>query len=620
MVGMRDSAALRETRRWALIWAGFFLLASMAVLAQQAPTRAATTINVPGGYSTIQGAIDAATSGDTVLVAPGTYVEQIRFWGKAIIVESSGGPEVTIIDANRAGTTVSFIDGEGRDSVIRGFTITGGSKVKGGGVIATGSSPTIEGNLISENWSCSGAGVLLEWSSALVSGNTISGNIRRDCSGGSGGGGIYIRQDSSPEVVSNVIVDNRSTSGAGIVTSGEEQTLIAGNLIARNEAENDVGGVKLYANQGEHGSFINNLVIDNVSDKGPSQLWVQQKSDPHQGSIVVANNTVVGQPADFLGEGDIVVWVGEGHDFFNNIVASDGSGFLVWCFNIDGDMWNNNFFNSGAGQLFLGDCGDLLAVNGNVSVDPAFVDAAGGDHRLLSGSPMVDAGRAAGAPADDFDGDVRPLDGDHSGFPLPDIGAHEYIPISEGIAGIVTDGSGNGVHDVCVSVFDGGVPMGDAVTGLTGLYEVEVGAGSYTVSFEECVPGALVSEWWDDKGSQGAADGVVVSGGVVTSGIDAQLDFGVLCDGLKPTLWGTWGPDILVGTPGPDVILGLGGKDLLSGLGGADILCGGNGDDVLAGGAGDDDLFGGGWHRHGGLLERAVRGGGGPCVGCLGGR
>ena len=135
--------------------------------------------------------------------------------------------------------------------------------------------------------------------------------------------------------------------------------------------------------------------------------------------------------------------------------------------------------------------------------------------------------------------------------------------------------------------------MGDAVTGLTGLYEVEVGAGSYTVSFEECVPGALVSEWWDDKGSQGAADGVVVSGGVVTSGIDAQLDFGVLCDGLKPTLWGTWGPDVLVGTPGPDVILGLGGKDLLSGLGGADILCGGNGDDVLAGGAGDDDLFGG---------------------------
>ena len=80
---------------------------------------------VPTQFSTIQAAIDAAIDGDTVLVAPGTYVEQIRFWGKAIAVESSGGPDVTTIDAGGAvgandGSAVRFWDAEGRDSVFAG--------------------------------------------------------------------------------------------------------------------------------------------------------------------------------------------------------------------------------------------------------------------------------------------------------------------------------------------------------------------------------------------------------------------------------------------------------------------------------------------------------------------
>ena len=47
--------------------------------------------NVPGTYSTIQGAINASANGDTVRVAPGTYVENINFNGKAITVVSAVG-------------------------------------------------------------------------------------------------------------------------------------------------------------------------------------------------------------------------------------------------------------------------------------------------------------------------------------------------------------------------------------------------------------------------------------------------------------------------------------------------------------------------------------------------
>jgi regulator of RNase E activity RraA len=75
----------------------------------------ATTINVPADYATIQVAIDAANNGDTVLVAPGTYVENIEFYGKAITVSSAEGPEVTVIDGNQSGSVV-HISAYGYDS------------------------------------------------------------------------------------------------------------------------------------------------------------------------------------------------------------------------------------------------------------------------------------------------------------------------------------------------------------------------------------------------------------------------------------------------------------------------------------------------------------------------
>src|SRR6185295_4670181 len=118
----------------------------------------AATIRVPADAATIQQAIDASAAGDTVLVSPGTYVENINYRGKTIRLVSEQGPAVTIIDGNRAGSVVTFASGENRNAVLEGFTVRNGANgFSGGGVLVQNSAPSIIGNWIVNNGACSGA-------------------------------------------------------------------------------------------------------------------------------------------------------------------------------------------------------------------------------------------------------------------------------------------------------------------------------------------------------------------------------------------------------------------------------------------------------------------------------
>ena len=154
----------------------------------------AATINVGPGqpYTTIQSGINAAYNGDTVLVAPGTYNENINFNGKAITVTSSGGAAVTIIDGGSTAPAVIFASGEASDSTISGFTIQHGGtlsyliyKYGNGGIFLQNSSPTILNNFITLNncW-----GIDSQSSAPLIQSNTISAtqDPNGNCSFGGG--------------------------------------------------------------------------------------------------------------------------------------------------------------------------------------------------------------------------------------------------------------------------------------------------------------------------------------------------------------------------------------------------------------------------------------------------
>ncbi|MDP6312040.1 MAG: right-handed parallel beta-helix repeat-containing protein, partial [Phycisphaerales bacterium] len=158
----------------------------------------AATINVPADYTTIQAAVDAASGGDVILVAPGTYTGTgdwvINPLGKPITIRATGTPEETILDGEGARGVVQCAGGEGADTIIEGFTITGGSANYGGGIYCNNSSPTITGCTISDNTATyGGGGIFCEDSSPTITDCTITNNIVVGFSSEDPGvgGGIY---------------------------------------------------------------------------------------------------------------------------------------------------------------------------------------------------------------------------------------------------------------------------------------------------------------------------------------------------------------------------------------------------------------------------------------------
>ena len=132
------------------------------------PLAHAATIHVPADQPTIQAGIDAAVDGDLVLVAPGAYVENVDFLGKAITLQSEQGADATVIDGGGNDSVVKISDGEPGASVLDGFLLRNGNAYKGGGVYSDSSNSTITNCMITDNVATSGGGVCATHSSLTL--------------------------------------------------------------------------------------------------------------------------------------------------------------------------------------------------------------------------------------------------------------------------------------------------------------------------------------------------------------------------------------------------------------------------------------------------------------------
>ncbi len=335
-----------------------FLL--LVILLGWTGTLDARIIHVPSEFPTIQGGIDAAEEGDSVVIDPGRYTEfEIDFLGKAITVMGTDpeDPEVvsaTIVDADSLGRVFHFHSGESSASVLTGLTITGGhTDFWGGGIRCTLSSPTIDRNVITDNSAdFGGGGNWCETADPVITRNVVTENSAQW-----GGGGIRC-SSSSPVILNNIICGNTADYGGGIDCHYASSPQIFNNIIARNNAGSG-GGVYCFDQSAP--AIVNNTIADNSVDHFGGGLMSKEFSAPE-----IVNSILSGNSAPEGGE----IYIGG---------SMDSSTVLISYSLVDG----------GLGAVYVEPWCSIVWGAGMIESDPLFMP---GTYGLRAGSPCVDAG------------------------------------------------------------------------------------------------------------------------------------------------------------------------------------------------------------------------------------
>jgi len=306
-----------------------------------------------GDTPTIQAAIDSSMSGDSILVAAGTYFENLNTLGKSLFLSGQSGPEVTVIDGEQA-ARVLFLTGGG---VVEGFTIRNGRAITfGGGIRVQGSAPVtirnniIEDNVVGEFKSGYGGGVFLD---QATRGAVVEDNIIRRNSAGDQGGGVF--------------------DDAGL--SAPPNNVIRRNTVERNIAGISGGGLKL-----RYGIATENLVVNNWATYFGGGILTT-------GRAVVRNNTVVSNLTanNFINGAGIHACGGATIDA--NIVAYSGTdgpanaGAGIQCCDAIvtcNDLWGNDLDFS---------CTNNPPAASNFAADPLFCNLEENDYHLERSSP-----------------------------------------------------------------------------------------------------------------------------------------------------------------------------------------------------------------------------------------
>lgn len=313
----------------------------------------AEILYVPSQYSTIQSAIDNTLGGDSVVVSPGTYLENIDFKGKAVTVRSTypNNPDIvaaTIINGSNPpdpnfGSVVLFRSSEDNDSVLTGFTITGG----------TGSWVPIAWSLQQVYWNrCGGGALCYNLAEPTITKNVFIDNIAGQ------GGGVYVygnpvnpNNPSNPPIhIKPIIADNTFINNSAFVAHGfippdanyplhdhgdggaivgfqGVDATITGNLITGNHGEWYGGGIHL--RQWSNGLIAENEVADNNSTLGGG-IHITYTSSP-----AIKDNLISGNVVGGLGGGGIYVYYNsnpliERNTITRNTSGSNGSGIGVF--------------------------------------------------------------------------------------------------------------------------------------------------------------------------------------------------------------------------------------------------------------------------------------------------
>lgn len=411
-------------------------------------------INIPKDYATIQQGINAAQNGDTVIVQPGTYFENIDFIGKNIVVASLIVTTTnidsffsylirTVINGNKNGSVVTFKNGEDSTAKLIGFNLINGKgggqfpQITGGGITCwNNSNPMIISNFISGCQSTYGGGFYCLDSSPTFSSCTIMLNSA-DGSGGGGvcynsnpifsyvlfilntctsynGGGLYLYQSNA--IFNNVVIQqNTGVYGGGLLMC-ESSPKINNSSINTNHGKNSGGGVHIYTNS--HPDFTNTLITDNISDYEGGGIACEVNSSALFRNVTIANNV-----ASTIG-GGVSCYQNINLTFINSVIWGNQKNNISFWQSGTANTVNIAYSDLQEGQpgIQTNNNGMVNWLSGNISQDPLFVDASNSNFNLQNNSPCIDKG----IPFFKYNSDtlVNMSRAEYYG-PAPDIGAYE---------------------------------------------------------------------------------------------------------------------------------------------------------------------------------------------------
>ncbi len=378
-------------------------------------------------WRTIQKAADTLAGGDTVYIRGGSYNERVSVWYR----DNTSGPFITFTaipgeTVTLDGTGIDIQHGEGLFHIQRtNFVRVTGLTVQhsnGAGIeVFSANNVRIENNRTYDTVK-SGIGV---WggTNVLVNNNDVGLACNPHTGYASSEEPISIASGATNvEVKNNYVHDDPVTDypgGEGInIKDGASFVTVHHNRVERMTGYGfGVDGWSHYTHDIQF--------YDNISANNQDGYIVESEAGGPVANIFVynniaINNTYMGLYMPTWGNGGTALK--QNVQFINNTVYGSGlDGVNIMSANVAGVIVRNNILYQNGNTVSIDPGAQAqVTLDHNLTVDPRFVNAAGGDFHLQAGSPAIDAGSSLNAPNTDFDGNPRPRG---AGY---DIGAHEY--------------------------------------------------------------------------------------------------------------------------------------------------------------------------------------------------